>query len=56
MNGNVLLLTGAAGFLGSAVAAALSREHKITAIDVRDPSKALLDAAPDVTWEHLDIA
>ncbi len=56
MNGNVLLLTGAAGFLGSAIAVALSRELKITAVDVREPSRALIDAAPNVTWEQLDIA
>ena len=55
MNGSVLLLTGAAGFLGSAIALVLSREHKVTAVDVRDPSQALLDAAPDVRWERLDI-
>lgn len=56
MNKNVSIITGAAGFLGSAITVALSRDHIITAIDIREPSKALLEAAPEVKWDQLDIA
>ena len=56
MSKKVLVLTGAAGFLGSAIAVDLSRNYRITAIDLREPSRALLEAAPDVTWEKIDIA
>ncbi len=55
MRQNVLLITGAAGFLGSAITAALSREHAVIAADVREPSEALRRAAPGVAWEQLDI-
>jgi nucleoside-diphosphate-sugar epimerase len=56
MDQKVLLITGAAGFLGSAITAELSREHTVIAVDVREPSEALRRAAPGVTWERLDIA
>ena len=56
MAGDVLILTGAAGFLGSAIATLLSREYRLTAIDIREPSAALLAATPEVTWRRLDIA
>lgn len=56
MNQNVLIITGAAGFLGSAITVDLSRDHQITAIDRRKPGQALRRAAPEVIWEQLDIA
>jgi nucleoside-diphosphate-sugar epimerase len=56
MSQRVLIVTGAAGFLGSAITVALSRQHKITAIDVRDPGDRLREATPGVTWERADIA
>ena len=56
MSQKVLLITGAAGFLGSAITVELSREHTVIAVDVRDPSEALRRDAPGVIWERLDIA
>jgi len=56
MDQKVLLITGAAGFLGSAITVELSREHTVIAVDVREPSEALRRAAPGVAWEQLDIA
>jgi nucleoside-diphosphate-sugar epimerase len=56
MGQNVILITGAAGFLGSAITVALSREHAIVAVDVREPSEPLRRAAPGVVWKRLDIA
>jgi nucleoside-diphosphate-sugar epimerase len=56
MDQNVLLITGAAGFLGSAITVELARKHRVIAVDVREPSEALRRAAPGVTWERLDIA
>jgi len=52
----VIVITGAAGFLGSAITVDLSRNHKLTAIDRRQPGRALRRAAPEVVWEQLDIA
>ena len=56
MNRKVVIITGAAGFLGSAVAVDLSRDHTVVAIDRREPSESLLAAAPDVVWHRADIA
>lgn len=56
MSQNVIVITGAAGFLGSAITVALSREHAVIAVDAREPSEALRRAAPSVVWERLDIA
>jgi nucleoside-diphosphate-sugar epimerase len=56
MGQKVLLITGAAGFLGSAITVELSREHTVIAVDVREPSEALRRAAPSVVWKRLDIA
>ncbi len=53
---DVLILTGAAGFLGSAIASSLSREYQLTAVDIREPGAALLAATPEVNWKQLDIA
>jgi len=56
MPGRVIVITGAAGFLGSAATVALARSHTVIAIDRRDPSLQLRHAAPDVRWHRLDIA
>ncbi len=56
MSQNVILITGAAGFLGSAITIELSREHAVIAVDAREPSEALRRAAPGVVWQRLDIA
>ena len=56
MSQNVVLITGAAGFLGSAITVALSREHAVIAVDVREPSEPLRRNARGVVWKQLDIA
>lgn len=56
MSHQVVLITGAAGFLGSAITVDLARDHKVIALDRRKPSRALVDAAPDATWWQADIA
>ena len=56
MNKKVIVITGAVGFLGSSITIALSRDHEIIAIDLRRPGNALIEAAPGVKWEQLDIA
>ncbi|MEE8450816.1 MAG: NAD(P)-dependent oxidoreductase [Thermoguttaceae bacterium] len=56
MNRKVVIITGAAGFLGSAVTVDLSGDHTVVAIDHRGPSEALLAAAPGVGWHQVDIA
>jgi len=56
MSSQVVLITGAAGFLGSATTVDLSRDHKVVALDRRKPPRALVDAAPDATWWQVDIA
>ncbi len=52
----VVIVTGAAGFLGSAITVELARSRRVVAIDRREPSEALRSAAKDVAWHHLDIA
>ncbi len=56
MNRQVIVITGAAGFLGSATTVDLARDHRVVALDRRTPSRALLAAAPDATWWRVDIA
>jgi nucleoside-diphosphate-sugar epimerase len=56
MSQNVILITGGAGFLGSAITVELSRENAVIAADARAPSEALRRAAPSVVWQQLDIA
>jgi nucleoside-diphosphate-sugar epimerase len=51
-----IIVTGAAGFLGSALTVDLSRDSRIAALDRRRPSDAFLEAAPQVKWEQVDIA
>lgn len=51
-----VIITGAAGFLGSAITVDLARDHCVTAIDRREPGRALRQAAPGVTWERVDVA
>ncbi len=52
----VVLVTGAAGFLGSATVADLARDHAVVAVDRQVPAESLLDAAPEAEWQRLDIA
>jgi nucleoside-diphosphate-sugar epimerase len=53
---DAVIITGAAGFLGSAITVDLCRDHQVTAIDRREPSPALRQAAPGAMWERLDVA
>ena len=55
-NERVVIVTGAAGFLGSAVTLELARNAAVIAIDRRAPSAALLEATPHVNWHQVDIA
>jgi len=52
----VVVITGAAGFLGSAITKDLATDHSVVAIDRREPGQALRDATPGVDWHRLDIA
>ncbi len=56
MNQNVIVITGAAGFLGSAIAVDLSRGHQVVALDRRKPTGDLLASTPGTTWHQADIA
>lgn len=51
-----ILITGACGYLGSAICVDLARDSRIIAIDKRMPSQELRDAAPNVRWRLVDIA
>jgi len=55
-NKRVVIVTGAAGFLGSAVTLELARDTAVIAIDHRAPSTALLKATGHVEWHQVDIA
>ena len=54
-NHRVIVVTGAAGFLGSAITVDLSRDHHVIGVDRREPGKALRDATPEVAWHIVDI-
>ena len=54
-DGRVVVVTGAAGFLGSALTVDLARRHTVIAIDRREPSQALLGATESVDWHQMDI-
>jgi nucleoside-diphosphate-sugar epimerase len=56
MSQQVIMVTGAAGFLGSAITVDLARDHKVIALDWRKPSSTLLDSAPDAVWHEADVA
>ena len=56
MDAQVIVVTGAAGFLGSAVTVELAAKNSVVAIDRRQPSATLLAAAPQVDWRQIDIA
>ena len=56
MNRKVIVVTGAAGFLGSAITVDLARHYRVVALDRRKPSGDLLDSAPGAVWYQADIA
>jgi len=51
----VVIVTGAAGFLGSVITVDLAHHYQVVAIDRRVPTAALVAAAPSVTWKQVDI-
>ncbi|MFQ5631009.1 MAG: NAD-dependent epimerase/dehydratase family protein [bacterium] len=56
MRKKVIVITGAAGFIGSALTVALAPEYLVVAIDRRKPGGKLLTATPGVQWEQSDIS
>jgi len=52
----IVVITGAAGFIGSAVCVDLVKDFIVIAIDCREPSEQLKEAAPQATWHIIDIA
>ena len=54
--GKTILITGSSGFLGSALCVALSKKHRIVAVDHRPPARLLANSARGVVWEQADIA
>ncbi len=52
----VVIITGASGFLGSAVCIDLEKDFRVIAIDRREPSVMLRKVAPQVSWHILDIS
>jgi len=51
-----IVLTGASGFIGSALAVELQRHWRVVAIDRREHSPALKRATPNAEWHDCDIA
>ena len=51
----IVIITGASGFLGSAICIELAQDSIVIAIDCREPSDQLTKAAPTVIWHTLDI-
>jgi len=52
----IVVITGASGFIGSAVCIDMAKDFQIIAIDRRKPSEQLIRAAPQAIWHILDIA
>ena len=52
----IVIITGASGFLGSAMCVDLSNDFTVIAIDRREPSEQLQNATPQTIWHILDIA
>lgn len=53
--GGSILITGATGYLGSALCAVLCRTHHVVGLFIQPPNQRLLDAAPGVQWEKGDV-
>lgn len=53
--GHTILITGASGYLGSALCVDLSRDHDVIGLFRRFPSEKLRSAAPAVQWEKADV-
>lgn len=52
----VVVITGASGFIGSAVCVDLAKDFMVIAIDRREPTEQLRRAAPQAIWHIVDIA
>lgn len=52
----VVAITGASGFIGSALCVDLAKECNMIAIDRREPSEQLRSSAPQIHWKIVDIA
>jgi len=52
----IVIITGASGFLGSAVCIDLALNFTVVAVDRREPSLLLKKAGPQVIWHIVDIA
>lgn len=50
-----LLITGASGFIGRHVVAALQRTHRIHALARRTPEEARAPIGPNITWHQVDL-
>lgn len=54
--GYTILVTGASGYLGSAISVALSCDHRIIGLYRRPPSEKLKKDAPGIQWEKGEVA
>ena len=52
----IVIITGASGFIGSAVCVDLAKDFMVIAIDRREPTEQLRRAAPQAIWHIIDIA
>jgi len=52
----IIVITGASGFIGSAVCVDLAKDFMVIAIDRREPTEQLRRAAPQAIWHIIDIA
>jgi nucleoside-diphosphate-sugar epimerase len=52
----IVVITGASGFIGSAVCVDLAKDFMVIAIDSREPTEQLRRAAPQAIWYIIDIA
>lgn len=56
MSKKVIIVTGAAGFLGSSLVVELTHDYKIVALDIRQPSADLRNSTPEVVWHKGDVS
>jgi len=52
----IVVITGASGFIGSAICVDLAKDFIVIAIDRREPTEQLRRAAPQAIWHIIDIA